>query len=69
MNADATTTDMITALVRLREALHTLESYVVMARATANTAVLDGRLLPIRAAKLIGILNDAVSGVTTGHGA
>jgi predicted short-subunit dehydrogenase-like oxidoreductase (DUF2520 family) len=38
----------------------TLESYVVMARATANRAVLDGRLLPIRAAKLIGVLNDAL---------
>jgi predicted short-subunit dehydrogenase-like oxidoreductase (DUF2520 family) len=52
---------------------HTLESYVVMARATANTAVLDGRLLPIRAAKLIGILNDAISAsatsATSGRGA
>ena len=38
----------------------TLESYVAMARATANRAVLDGRLLPIRAAKLVGILNDAL---------
>src|SRR3954453_13898719 len=38
----------------------TLEAYVARARATANRAVLDGRLLPIRAAKLIGILNDAV---------
>jgi predicted short-subunit dehydrogenase-like oxidoreductase (DUF2520 family) len=40
----------------------TLESYVVMARATANRAVLDGRLLPIRAAKLVGVLNDALAG-------
>jgi predicted short-subunit dehydrogenase-like oxidoreductase (DUF2520 family) len=39
----------------------TLESYVVMARATANAAVIDGRLLPIRAAKLVGILNDAMA--------
>jgi predicted short-subunit dehydrogenase-like oxidoreductase (DUF2520 family) len=39
----------------------TLDSYVAMARATANRAVLDGRLLPIRAAKLVGILNDAVA--------
>jgi predicted short-subunit dehydrogenase-like oxidoreductase (DUF2520 family) len=38
----------------------TLESYVAMARATANRAVLDGRLLPIRAAKLVGVLNDAL---------
>jgi predicted short-subunit dehydrogenase-like oxidoreductase (DUF2520 family) len=41
----------------------TLESYVVMGRATANRAVLDGRLLPIRAAKLIGVLNDALTRV------
>jgi predicted short-subunit dehydrogenase-like oxidoreductase (DUF2520 family) len=41
----------------------TLESYVVMARATVNRAVLDGRLLPIRAAKLVGVLNDALVSV------
>jgi predicted short-subunit dehydrogenase-like oxidoreductase (DUF2520 family) len=41
----------------------TLESYVAMARATANRAVLDGRLLPIRAAKLVGILDDALVSV------
>jgi predicted short-subunit dehydrogenase-like oxidoreductase (DUF2520 family) len=41
----------------------TLPSYVALARATANTAVLDGRLLPIRAAKLIGILNDSLEKV------
>jgi len=41
----------------------TLPSYVALARATANSAVLDGRLLPIRAAKLIGILNDALAEV------
>jgi predicted short-subunit dehydrogenase-like oxidoreductase (DUF2520 family) len=40
----------------------TLESYVVLARATANRAVADGRLLPIRAAKLVGVLNDALVG-------
>jgi predicted short-subunit dehydrogenase-like oxidoreductase (DUF2520 family) len=47
----------------------TVESYVAMARATANRAVLDGRLLPIRAAKLVGILNDALAGsqVTAGR--
>ena len=39
----------------------TLESYVAMARATANRAVADGRLLPIRAAKLVGVLNDALA--------
>jgi predicted short-subunit dehydrogenase-like oxidoreductase (DUF2520 family) len=48
----------------------TLEAYIAMARATANRAVLDGRLLPIRAAKLIGILNDAVgSGAVVGRNA
>jgi predicted short-subunit dehydrogenase-like oxidoreductase (DUF2520 family) len=48
----------------------TLEAYVAMARATANRAVLDGRLLPIRAAKLIGILNDSVgSGAVVGRNA
>ena len=35
-------------------------SYVAMARATANRAVADGRLLPIRAAKLVGMLDDAL---------
>ena len=43
-----------------RTAPGTLPSYVALARATANTAVLDGRLLPIRAAKLVGVLNDAL---------
>lgn len=38
----------------------TLGSYVAMARATANRAVLDGRLLPIRAAKIVGVLNEAL---------
>ena len=42
----------------------TIPSYVALARATANSAVLDGRLLPIRAAKLVGVLNDALEKVT-----
>ena len=42
----------------------TIPSYVALARATANTAVLDGRLLPIRAAKLVGVLNDALERVS-----
>jgi predicted short-subunit dehydrogenase-like oxidoreductase (DUF2520 family) len=46
-----------------RTAPGTLESYVAMARATANRAVVDGRLLPIRAAKLVGVLNDALASV------
>lgn len=37
-----------------------MPTYVALARATANRAVLDGKLLPIRATKLVGILNDAV---------
>jgi predicted short-subunit dehydrogenase-like oxidoreductase (DUF2520 family) len=41
----------------------TVASYVVMARATANRAVIDGRLLPIRAATLVGVLNDALERV------
>jgi len=40
----------------------TLESYVVLARATANRAVLDGRLAPHRGAEIVGVLNDALSG-------
>jgi predicted short-subunit dehydrogenase-like oxidoreductase (DUF2520 family) len=39
----------------------TLESYVVMARATANSAVADGRLEPRRAAALVEVLNDALA--------
>jgi predicted short-subunit dehydrogenase-like oxidoreductase (DUF2520 family) len=41
----------------------TVPSYVAMARATADRAVADGRLLPIRAAKLAGILDDALARV------
>nr|MBA2716936.1 hypothetical protein [Propionibacteriales bacterium] len=37
----------------------TFESYVVLARATANRAVAAGRLEPRRAAALIELLNDA----------
>ncbi|QWZ07228.1 DUF2520 domain-containing protein [Nocardioides panacis] len=43
-----------------RTAPGTLGSYVALARATANRAVVDGRLLPLRAAKLVSILNDAL---------
>ena len=42
----------------------TVESYVVMARATADRAVADGRLRPDRAAVLVGVLNDALGRVT-----
>ena len=37
----------------------TLETYVAMGRATANHAVLDGRLQPQRAAAVVEALNDA----------
>ncbi len=40
----------------------TLESYVVMGRATANHAVADGRLEPRRAAEMVEALNDALAG-------
>ena len=38
---------------------HTLPSYVAMARATLERVVLDGRVLPIRAAKLAAVLDAA----------
>jgi predicted short-subunit dehydrogenase-like oxidoreductase (DUF2520 family) len=41
----------------------TLPSYVAMARATANRAVLDGRLLPIRAVKIVRLLDEALAKV------
>jgi len=31
-----------------------------MAKATADRAVLDGRLLPIRAARIVGLLDEAL---------
>ena len=39
----------------------TLPAYVAMARATADRAVLDGRLLPIRAARLVALLDEATA--------
>src|SRR4051794_6966611 len=38
---------------------HTLPSYVAMARATLERALADGRLLPIRAYKIAGLLDAA----------
>jgi predicted short-subunit dehydrogenase-like oxidoreductase (DUF2520 family) len=38
----------------------TIPSYVAMARATADRAVLDGRLLPIRAARIVSLLDEAM---------
>jgi len=37
----------------------TLPSYVALARATADRAALDGRLLPIRRAKILALLDGA----------
>ena len=44
-----------------RAAPEALESYVALGRSTAHRAALDGRLTAIRAAKLIGVLNDAAA--------
>jgi predicted short-subunit dehydrogenase-like oxidoreductase (DUF2520 family) len=44
----------------------TIPSYVAMAKATADRAVLDGRLLPIRAAKIVRLLDEALAKVDLG---
>jgi predicted short-subunit dehydrogenase-like oxidoreductase (DUF2520 family) len=44
---------------------HTLASYVAMARATLERAVADGRLVPLRARKIAGLL-DAAGGPAAG---
>jgi predicted short-subunit dehydrogenase-like oxidoreductase (DUF2520 family) len=41
----------------------TISSYVAMAKATLDRAVLDGRLLPIRAGRIMRILDDALERV------
>ena len=41
---------------------HTLPSYVALARATLERAQLDGRLQPIRARKIAGLLDAAMAG-------
>ncbi len=40
---------------------HTLPSYVAMARATLNRVVTDGRVLPIRAARIRLLLDEAMA--------
>jgi predicted short-subunit dehydrogenase-like oxidoreductase (DUF2520 family) len=40
---------------------HTLPSYVAMARATLDRVVTDGRVLPIQAAKIRRVLDEAVA--------
>lgn len=41
----------------------TIPSYVALAKATADRAVLDGRLLPIRAVTMVGLLDEALAAV------
>ncbi|HEU4568820.1 MAG TPA: Rossmann-like and DUF2520 domain-containing protein [Marmoricola sp.] len=57
--------DVKTVSAHLRDiaatAPDTLPSYVAMARATVDRAVLDGRLLPIRAARLVELLDAATA--------
>jgi predicted short-subunit dehydrogenase-like oxidoreductase (DUF2520 family) len=48
---------------------HTLDSYVALARDTLDRVVTDGRLLPIRAAKIRRMLDEAVVGASTLPGA
>ena len=59
--------DVQTVQGHLREILEnapaTVPSYVAMAKATADRAVLDGRLLPIRAGRIVALLNDALARV------
>jgi predicted short-subunit dehydrogenase-like oxidoreductase (DUF2520 family) len=42
---------------------HTLGSYVALARDTLDRVVTDGRLLPIRAVKIVRLLDEALAGV------
>lgn len=45
----------------------TIPSYVAMAKATADRAVLDGRLMPIRAVKIVRLLDEALARVEQPH--
>jgi predicted short-subunit dehydrogenase-like oxidoreductase (DUF2520 family) len=47
-----------------RNAPHTLPSYVVMARDTLDRVVTDGRVLPIQAAKIRRVLDEAMAAPT-----
>jgi predicted short-subunit dehydrogenase-like oxidoreductase (DUF2520 family) len=44
----------------------TLPSYLAMAHATLDRAVTDGRLLPIRASKMLSVLSAAEARIATG---
>jgi len=46
------------------KAPHTLPAYVAMARATLDRVVTDGRVLPIRAAKIRDVLDEALASAT-----
>lgn len=46
-----------------RTAPATIPSYVELAKATADRALLDGRLLPIRAVKIVRLLDEALAAV------
>jgi predicted short-subunit dehydrogenase-like oxidoreductase (DUF2520 family) len=63
--------DVNTVAAHLRDigetAPATIPSYVAMAKATADRAVLDGRLLPIRAVKIVRLLDEALARVETPH--
>jgi predicted short-subunit dehydrogenase-like oxidoreductase (DUF2520 family) len=59
--------DVNTVAAHLREitetAPATVPSYVALAKATADRAVLDGRLLPIRAVRIVRLLDEALERV------
>ena len=63
--------DVNTVSAHLREiaenAPATVPSYVAMGKATADRAVLDGRLQPIRAARIVALLDDALVRVGEAH--
>ena len=56
--------DVNTVQAHLRDIIEnapaTVPSYVAMGKATADRAVLDGRLLPIRAGRIVALLDDAM---------
>lgn len=51
----------------LESAPDTLPSYIAFARATADRAVMDGRLLPIRAAAISSVLDSAMAEFAARH--
>lgn len=59
--------DVNTVRAHLRDLVETtpasIPSYVAMAKATADRAVLDGRLMPIRAGKIVDLLDTALAAV------